>query len=142
MYERVLIVDDHAGFRSMARRLLVAGDYDVVGEAADGTEAIDMVHALRPDVVLLDIQLPDIDGFQVAQALSAQREPPVIVLISSRARSDYGTRVTDSGVHGFIGKSDLSAKALRSLVGGTDGTGGTVGMDGADPTDSTDGAHP
>lgn len=121
MAERVLIVDDHAGFRSMARRLLVAADYDVVGEAADGTEAIHEVRALRPDVVLLDIQLPDVDGFQVAQALSAQREPPVVVLVSSRARADYGTRIADSGVHGFIGKADLSANALRSLLRGTGG---------------------
>jgi DNA-binding NarL/FixJ family response regulator len=121
MAERVLIVDDHAGFRSMARRLLVAADYDVVGEAADGNEAIHEVRALRPDVVLLDIQLPDVDGFRVAQALSAQCEPPVIVLISSRARGDYGARITDSGVHGFIGKADLSANALRSLLRGTDG---------------------
>jgi two-component system nitrate/nitrite response regulator NarL len=121
MAERVLIVDDHAGFRSMARRLLIAGDYDVVGEAADGTEAIHEVRKLRPDVVLLDIQLPDLDGFEVAQALADQQEPPVIVLISSRARTDYGTRVADSGVHGFIGKADLSARTLRRLLRGTDG---------------------
>jgi DNA-binding NarL/FixJ family response regulator len=121
MPERVLIVDDHAGFRSMARRLLAAGNYDVVGEAADGSQAIHEVRMLRPDVVLLDIQLPDLDGFQVAQALSAEHEPPMIVLISSRARTDYGTRVADSGVHGFIGKADLSANALRSLLRGTDG---------------------
>jgi DNA-binding NarL/FixJ family response regulator len=112
MEARVLIVDDHASFRSIARRLLVAGGFDVVGEAGDGATAISAAQALRPDVVLLDVRLPDIDGFQVAAVLAAQAEAPVVVLISSRARSDYGGRVADSGVRGFIAKQDLSGEAL------------------------------
>jgi CheY-like chemotaxis protein len=84
----VLIVDDHAAFRSLARRLLVAGGLQVVGEAADG--ALAGVRDLAPDVVLLDVQLPDLDGFAVAEALAGEPAAPVFVLISSRAMVDYG----------------------------------------------------
>src|SRR5947209_7863777 len=92
----VLIVDDHPSFRASARRMLETDGYDVVGEAADGASAIDAVRELRPDVVLLDIRLPDLDGFQIAERLAGNATPPAIVLISSRDRSDLGYEIDAS----------------------------------------------
>jgi DNA-binding NarL/FixJ family response regulator len=115
---RVLIVDDHAPFRSLARRLLVAGGFQVVGEAADGADALAAARDLRPDVVLLDVQLPDLDGFAVAEALAGRRSAPIVVLVSSRARQDYGHRVDASAARGFIAKADLSGEALRRVIHG------------------------
>jgi CheY-like chemotaxis protein len=88
----VLIVDDHEAFRESASALLGAEGFAVVGEAADGGAAIAACERLRPDVVLLDIQLPDVDGFTVAERLAAVREPPTVVLISSREAEAYGPR--------------------------------------------------
>jgi DNA-binding NarL/FixJ family response regulator len=116
---RVLIVDDHDRFRDVARRILVAARFDVVGEAADGAGALRQAAALRPDVVLLDVQLPDQDGFVVARALTAVPNPPQVVLVSGRARTDYGALVRQSGACGFIGKADLSGPLLlRTLAAG------------------------
>jgi len=113
---RVLIVDDHASFRALARRLLVADGFDVVGEAVDGAAAISAVDALRPDVVLLDVQLPDVDGFRVAEQLAGQVPPPLVVLVSSRARGDYGPRLDASPAAGFLAKAELSGAALAPLL--------------------------
>jgi DNA-binding NarL/FixJ family response regulator len=112
----VLIVDDHPSFRASARRMLEADGYHVVGEAADGSSAIDAVRELRPDIVLLDIRLPDVDGFQVADRLAANGVGPAIVLTSSRDRSDFGYEIVASAAHGFIPKSELSAEAITLLV--------------------------
>jgi DNA-binding NarL/FixJ family response regulator len=112
----VLIVDDHESFRSVARRLLVADGFAVVGEAGDGRGAIAASLDLRPDVVLLDVALPDLDGFAVAVALAEQDAPPAVVLVSSRSRADYGGQIGASPVCGFIAKSELSGDALRSLL--------------------------
>src|SRR5918999_4935349 len=90
MAATVLIVDDHPGFRAAARRLLELEGYVVVGEAADGMTALDAARELRPEVVLLDVQLPDIDGFEVCQRLSTNGHMPAVVLTSSREASDYG----------------------------------------------------
>jgi CheY-like chemotaxis protein len=106
----VLIVDDHAGFRRWARVFLEAEGYVVVGEAGDGWAAMRKVATLRPDVVLLDVHLPDVDGFEVARQLDGQR--PFVVLISSRDRDEFGDRVRASGVRGFLAKADLSGAAL------------------------------
>jgi DNA-binding NarL/FixJ family response regulator len=108
----VLIVDDHATFRALARRMLEAGGYDVVGEAADGASALDQVSRLRPSLVLLDVQLPDIDGFAVAERLARQDDPPAVVLTSSRDASAYRRRLATTSAHGYLAKSELTAPAL------------------------------
>lgn len=113
----VLIVDDHPGFRASARRMLEASGYAVVGEAADGGAAIAAVGELGPDLVLLDVQLPDLDGFEVAKRLRALGARPEIVLTSSRDRCDFGTAVEESPARGFIAKAELSGRALAELVG-------------------------
>jgi len=112
----VLIVDDHAGFRESARALLEAEGFNVLGGAADGTAAITQVARLRPDVVLLDVQLPGLDGFAVAERLAATPQPPHVVLISSRDATAYGPRIAAAPVRGFLAKRELSGAALASLV--------------------------
>jgi DNA-binding NarL/FixJ family response regulator len=115
--QTVLIVDDHEGFRASARALLDAEGFDVVGEAADGAGALDAVALLQPNVVLLDIQLPGLDGLAVAEQLAASHDPPVVVLTSSRDPAVYGLRLGMSSARGFIPKSKLSGEALLALVG-------------------------
>jgi DNA-binding NarL/FixJ family response regulator len=117
MGRTVLIVDDHPSFRASAKRMLEADGYDVIAEAADGAHAIDAVRALRPDLVLLDIRLPDVDGFQIAQRLAADGPAPAVVLTSSHDRSDFAREIADSPVQGFIPKSELSAGAIALLLG-------------------------
>jgi DNA-binding NarL/FixJ family response regulator len=114
--QTVLIVDDHAAFRSFARRLLEAGGFDVVGEAGDGASALAAFEALGPDLVLLDIVLPDTDGFAIAERLAESHTDAVVVLTSSREETDFGERVQLSPVHGFIHKDDLSGAALAALA--------------------------
>lgn len=113
---RVLVVDDHAPFRRTARQILEQAGFEVVGEATDGAQALDLALALRPDGVLLDVQLPDTDGFQVAAELRRRPDPPVVVLVSSRSRSDYGPLIERSGAAGFLAKGELDGTALRALV--------------------------
>jgi DNA-binding NarL/FixJ family response regulator len=113
---RVLVVDDHPSFRRCARRLLDEEGFEVVGEAEDGATAVSLAGELAPDFVLLDIQLPDIDGFEVASRL-LEREPGLpIVLVSSRDRAEYGSRIEASGARGFVAKDDLSAATLERLL--------------------------
>jgi DNA-binding NarL/FixJ family response regulator len=115
---RVLIVDDHPSFRALARALLLAEGYDVVGEAETGVAALRQAKELEPDVVLLDVQLPDFDGFEVATRLTSQNGvQPVVVLCSSRDGSDFGPLVTQSGARGFIPKGELSGATLRAVLG-------------------------
>ena len=116
MAKTVLIVDDHPSFRASARRMLESDGYEVVGEAADGTTALAAASELRPDVVLLDIRLPDLDGFRVAERLAANGPSPAIVLTSSHDGSDFGDEIGASPAHGFIPKSDLSAEAITVLI--------------------------
>lgn len=116
MAARVLIVDDHPAFRAAARRLLEAAGYDVVGEAGDGASAVAAARALRPDVVLLDVQLPDFDGFEVAERLAAELGPAVI-LTSSRDWSDYGRPLARTPVRGFVPKAELSSERIAAAIG-------------------------
>lgn len=119
MSPTVLIVDDHAGFGLFATALLRAEGYTVVGEAGDGAGALREARRLQPGLVLLDIQLPDIDGFEVARQLAADRPPLRVVLTSSRDASDYRRRLAHSNALGFIPKAQLSAAFLGALLGGS-----------------------
>ena len=113
----VLIVDDHDDFRRSAAALLNAEGFDVVGDVADGAAAAEAVERLQPDVVLLDVQLPDVDGFAVAERLAQSPDPPQVVLISSREAAAYGARVHNAHALGFLAKRELSGAALAALVG-------------------------
>ena len=113
----VLIVDDHADFREAAATLLETEGFMVVGAAADGDAAVAAAELLRPQVVLLDVQLPGLDGFAVAELLAGTSEPPAVVLISSREAAAYGRRLEAAPVRGFIPKRALSGAALAALVG-------------------------
>ena len=113
----VLIVDDHAGFRAAARSLLEAGGFEVVGEAGDGAAAIAAVEQLQPAIVLLDVQLPDLDGFAVAERMSAGRTAPAIVLTSSRSLASVRWRLARNPAWRFIPKSRLSGEALAAALG-------------------------
>jgi DNA-binding NarL/FixJ family response regulator len=112
----VLIVDDHAAFRGFARRLLEADGFMVVGEAGDGASALSAVEDEQPAVVLLDVVLPDIDGFTVAERLAEHAAGPIVVLTSSREEVEFGGRIARSSAVGFIHKDDLSGAALAALA--------------------------
>jgi DNA-binding NarL/FixJ family response regulator len=114
----VLIVDDHPVFRSFARDLLESEGFEVIGEAEDGSSAIEAAASLRPDFVLLDVQLPDLTGFQVLERLRTGGVLTPVVLTSSRDASSYGDQVGSSDAAGFISKGDLSGQALRDLLTG------------------------
>ena len=114
----VLIVDDHPSFRLQARALLEAAGHVVAGEAPTGLSAIEMAGSTKPEIVLLDIGLPDIDGFEVARRLAVTSEPPVVVLTSSRDAAAYGPRLGASPAAGFIAKDELSGPALAALLAG------------------------
>src|SRR3954447_4952824 len=116
MAARILIVDDHPSFRASARALLEADGYEVVGEAVDGLSAVESALALLPDVVLLDVQLPDIDGFEVAQRLRDHAGGPAVVLTASREASDYGPLPQRSGARGFVPKAELSGDGISALL--------------------------
>ena len=113
----LLIVDDHAEFRSAARTLLELEGFDVVGEAEDGASGLVLARNLEPDVVLLDVALPDASGFDVAERLAGARSK--VILTSSREPGDLGRRVGASRAIGFVPKDRLSGAALQTLLGGT-----------------------
>ncbi len=112
----VLIVDDFAAFRRSARALLEDDGFDVVGEAADGRTALAEVERLRPAVVLLDVQLPDEDGFEVAARVASGPDPPVVVLVSTRDAGSYAPRLAATPARGFIAKAELSGERLAALL--------------------------
>jgi DNA-binding NarL/FixJ family response regulator len=112
----VLIVDDHPSFRSAARLLLEHDGFNVVGEAADGASGIAASTELHPDVVLLDVNLPDLDGFDVASRICVDRGAPKVVLTSSRDPREFGPLVARSGAQGFIPKGELTGEALGALL--------------------------
>jgi DNA-binding NarL/FixJ family response regulator len=114
----VLVVDDRADFRAVARMMLEAGGYRVVGEAASGAEALTEAVAGRPQIVLLDVQLPDMDGFAVSRELLRLAPSTIVVLCSVRDAGDYGARVGDCGARGFLTKSALSVASFTRLVAG------------------------
>jgi DNA-binding NarL/FixJ family response regulator len=117
MAARILIVDDHPSFRASARALLEADGFEVVGEAVDGHSAVLSAQALLPDVVLLDVQLPDLDGFQVAGRLARAEHKPAVVLTSNRDLADIEPLVSASPARGFVAKHELHGAAIDALVG-------------------------
>jgi CheY-like chemotaxis protein len=117
MTPTVLIVDDHATFRLTARLLLESEGYTIVGEAEDGMTALRKARELGPELVLLDVNLPDTDGFDVAARLTGSEDAPMIVLTSSRDGADFGPLIERSGARGFIPKAELSGERLRALTG-------------------------
>lgn len=112
---RVVIVDDHAGYRAALRRMLTADGFEVVGEAPDGESALSAIARLQPDVVLLDVNLPGIDGFEVA-ALAAGSTRSAIVLISTRDAESYRDRLELTTALGFLEKGELDGGRLRRLL--------------------------
>jgi DNA-binding NarL/FixJ family response regulator len=114
--DTVLLVDDHSDFRAAARAVLEAGDFEVVGEAGTGADGIRAARRLRPRVVLLDVRLPDLDGFAVADRLAELPEPPAVVLISSRGERAYGARLDRAAARGFLSKADLTVPALHLVL--------------------------
>jgi DNA-binding NarL/FixJ family response regulator len=111
-----LIVDDHPTFRATARQLLQTEGFEVVGEAEDGASALESVERLSPDVVLLDVQLPDMDGFEIARRLCGDGNTVAVVLTSSRDAAEYGSLVRVCGARGFIPKAELSGGRLAALL--------------------------
>ena len=118
MSRTVVIVDDNERFRTWACDLLAREGYAVIGDAGAGEDGLRLIDALRPDVLVLDVQLPDMSGFEVARRLSRGAATPAVVLISARDRDDFGTAVLHSGAQAFIGKSDLSGTSLRAVLEG------------------------
>jgi DNA-binding NarL/FixJ family response regulator len=112
----ILIIDDDPRFRMQAADVLAADGFVVIGAAADGASGVEAARALKPDFVLLDIGLPDIEGFAVARALSTNGSPPLVVLTSSRDARAYGRRLTEGPFLGFIPKERISGAAIRALV--------------------------
>ena len=112
----VLVVDDHSGFRACARRMLEREGYDVVAEAADGASAVTRAREVRPQLALVDVYLPDIDGFEVATRLAELDGAPAVVLISSRDRSELDPLVPGSAARGFVPKDELSKEAIDQLL--------------------------
>ena len=112
----VLIVDDHQGFRDGARALLEAEGFQVLGEAADGESAIEQARRLRPDIFLLDVQLPGRDGFAVADEVTAEPSAPAVVLVSSRGRHAYRAKLATTRARGFFTKEEFSGACLTSLL--------------------------
>ena len=116
MATRVLIVDDHPSFRATARLLLETDGYEVIGEAVDGMSGLRAARELRPDVVLLDVQLPDIDGFDVAARMTDGDGAPQVVLTSTRDVSELQMLIRRSGARGFVPKTELSGSAIAALL--------------------------
>ena len=115
MMPTVLVVDDQAGFRAVARALLESDGFSVVGEAGDGETAIAAERELRPDVVLLDVRLPGRSGLEVARELRDFASPPRVVLIST---ADYSHAVRSCGAQAFISKASLTGSSLRAALCG------------------------
>jgi len=112
----ILIVDDHTAFRTIVRAVLEADGYEVVGEAPDGRAGLSAALALRPDVVLLDVRLPDMDGFAVALRLAEGGAGPAVIVTSSSDDPLYPARAARSGARGFVAKHDVCGASLDRIL--------------------------
>jgi DNA-binding NarL/FixJ family response regulator len=111
---RLLLVDDHPAFRAVVREHLEQAGFEIVGEAADGASAVQAAGALSPDAVLLDVGLPDADGFDVCEQLTLLGT--TVVMMSSRSEGEYADRLAGTSALGFLPKAGLTAPALAELL--------------------------
>jgi DNA-binding NarL/FixJ family response regulator len=116
---RMLIIDDNTAFRTAARQLLERGGFAVVAEAGDAAGGLRAAAEIRPDLAVVDVQLPDSDGFEVAERLSRLEPAPRVILVSSLDGADFGELVAGSPALGFIPKAELSASAIEALLAST-----------------------
>jgi len=116
MINTLLVVDDHEGFRSFVSTLLDGDRFSIAAVAEDGESALEAVNRLRPDLVLLDIQLPGMSGFEVAERLASGAYRPDVVLTSTREAADFGARLRNAPVLGFVPKNEMSVEAISRLV--------------------------
>jgi two-component system invasion response regulator UvrY len=114
----VLLVDDHRAFRLAVRSLLDAEpDYTVVAEAVDGEEAVDLALRLRPDLVLMDVRLPGINGIEATRRILAREPRTTVVLLSTVRRWDLPSDLLECGAVGFLQKEAVDPRALEELIG-------------------------
>jgi len=118
MRRRILVIDDNAAFRSALSQVLDTDCFVVIAGAATGASGVQLAREHEPDLVIVDVQLPDIDGFAVAEQLAGLELPMDVILTSGLDSSDLGTLVTDSSARGFIPKAELSAQAIDALLRG------------------------
>jgi DNA-binding NarL/FixJ family response regulator len=115
---RLLIVDDDSRFRKLLRMVLEdAAEFEVVGEAEEGAAALEATRELGPDLVLLDVNLPDTNGFELTPRLTAEPGGPDVVLISSRGDETYAELAAKAGATAFVPKDELSVAALQRALG-------------------------
>ncbi|MEE9473775.1 MAG: response regulator transcription factor [Acidimicrobiia bacterium] len=113
---RVLIVDDQLPFREAARMVVEMTDgFEVAGEAGDGEEGVEMTRALKPDLVLMDVQMPGIDGLEATRRIRELNDPPEVMVMSTHESGDYRETALDAGAYAFIPKSEFSMDALEEL---------------------------
>jgi DNA-binding NarL/FixJ family response regulator len=112
----LVIVDDNVEFLASAEAMLSEEGFDVIGCVSDASRAVEEVRLLQPAVVLLDVQLPVLNGFELARLLAELDPPPIVILISSRDQAAYGSELTRAPVRGFISKWELSGDALAAMV--------------------------
>jgi CheY-like chemotaxis protein len=119
MRPRIVIVDDDPRFLATARTLLEAEGFVVVGEASNGLDGVAKVSDLDPDLVLLDVNLPDIDGFEVMERLAGGERVPPVVLTSIRSASDFGELIETSGAQAFVTKAEINGEVLTAILDGS-----------------------
>jgi DNA-binding NarL/FixJ family response regulator len=116
MRRRLLIVDDNPDFCRLAQLLLEMDGYEVVGAEHDGASGLAAAEALSPEVVLLDVNLPDVSGFDLATQLTREHPSAIVLLTSTHDREDFERLALDSGAHGFISKAELTPLELDRLL--------------------------
>jgi DNA-binding NarL/FixJ family response regulator len=113
---KVLLADDHAIFRAGLRRLVEeAGDMVVVAEAADGSEAIQQVHDSMPDVAVIDISMPGLDGLEVTSQLSSSHPKLPILILTMHEEEQYVVRTISAGAKGYITKRSVPEQLVKAI---------------------------